>query len=569
LFRSFCVCGKGDISREEAEDELLADATDVFWKGDKDAEAAVKTLVEKNRSLGETILKAIKSTVDKLNTLGKSAMNALKGELRGKWLEELGILEKAQEMWTNALVNPEVDEFEEAVDNGDGIKFMFKGQDSQGRDIYEISETTKNLTNKEKRNLAVNNIKELLGKKTIIFDNGSETAEAKLDKVFLKKNIYGDNQTNRKKVFKNKINIFADGDTMNLLSNAAYDSKSKDKDNKHKGAVKEWEYYNKEVWIDNNLFDVLINVQERSTGKYVYNVKFTQIKQNKSAPVATVKANANGLKSTGADSSTVNVSLKNSNVNGETKKYQRKNNIFDIPNNQQADISTIKELNKKIDALILNQTKTKGTMPKRSAVINYLKELISEVGSDVKAEELRIDYHNLYKAAKTGDNATKERLLNEITREIVKNTYETERISQEIQDVQRYLKNMTVSIDENLESEIKSRYGSFGKFKEYIDNAFKVKLSRNVNRMEYAVPVDIMLSEMNEIFGDTIKVDGQSLNDVTDFVTALSEIAEYASVKDNKVYLFDGGAQLAGYTEKEISDSKISKNISLSIVRQH
>ena len=569
MFRSFCVCGKGDISREEAEDELLADATDVFWKGDKDAEAAVKTLVEKNRSLGETILKAIKSTVDKLNTLGKSAMNALKGELRGKWLEELGILEKAQEMWTDALMNSEVDEFEEAVDNGDGIKFMFKGQDSQGRDIYEISETTKNLTNKEKRNLAVNNIKELLGKKTIIFDNGSETAEAKLDKVFLKKNIYGDNQTNRKKVFKNKINIFADGDTMNLLSNAAYDSKSKDKDNKHKGAVKEWEYYNKEVWIDNNLFDVLINVQERSTGKYVYNVKFTQIKQNKSAPVATVKANANGLKSTGADSSTVNVSLKNSNVNGETKKYQRKNNIFDIPNNQQADISTIKELNKKIDALILNQTKTKGTMPKRSAVINYLKELISEVGSDVKAEELRIDYHNLYKAAKTGDNATKERLLNEITREIVKNTYETERISQEIQDVQRYLKNMTVSIDENLESEIKSRYCSFGKFKEYIDNAFKVKLSRNVNRMEYAVPVDIMLSEMNEIFGDTIKVDGQSLNDVTDFVTALSEIAEYASVKDNKVYLFDGGAQLAGYTEKEISDSKISKNISLSIVRQH
>ena len=55
-------------------------------------------------------------------------MNALKGELRGKWLEELGILEKAQEMWTNALMHPEVDEFEEAVDHGDEIKFMYKGQ---------------------------------------------------------------------------------------------------------------------------------------------------------------------------------------------------------------------------------------------------------------------------------------------------------------------------------------------------------------------------------------------------------------------------------------------------------
>ena len=131
MFRSFCVCGKGDISREEAEDELPADATDVFWKGDKDAEAAVNTLVEKNRSLGETILNAIKSTVDKLNTLGKKAMNALKGELRGKWLEELGIMEKAQEMWTNALMNSEVDEFEETVNNDDEIKFMFKGKNKE------------------------------------------------------------------------------------------------------------------------------------------------------------------------------------------------------------------------------------------------------------------------------------------------------------------------------------------------------------------------------------------------------------------------------------------------------
>lgn len=166
MFRSFCVCGKGDISREEAEDELLADATDVFWKGDKDAEAAVKTLVEKNRSLGETILKAIKSTVDKLNTLGKSAMNALKGELRGKWLEELGILEKAQEMWTDALMNSEVDEFEEAVDNGDGIKFMYKGKNADGIEIYSVTAKVKNMKPSEKNKMAKERIE-----KTILGEN--------------------------------------------------------------------------------------------------------------------------------------------------------------------------------------------------------------------------------------------------------------------------------------------------------------------------------------------------------------------------------------------------------------
>lgn len=564
MFRSFCVCGKGDISREEAEDELLADATDVFWKGDKDAEAAVKTLVEKNRSLGETILKAIKSTVDKLNTLGKSAMNALKGELRGKWLEELGILEKAQEMWTNALVNPEVDEFEEAVDNGNGIKFMYKGKNADGIEIYSVTAKVKNMKPSEKNKMAKERIEKTILGENIFFNTNKEKYKAKIDTNFISKNIYGDNQTKGAKAQEKKVSLLAEGDSLEILQNMSYSHSSTDHNNKHKD-VFEWDYFTKRIIIGKTDYNLLVNVKKTKKGNSVYNIKFE--KNNRASNGRIAQANAGDLKN--PEISSINVNLPQDIEEVKDKKYQRKNNIFDIPNNQQADISTIKELNKKIDELILNQTKTKGTMPKRSAVINYLKELISEVGSDVKAEELRIDYHNLYKAAKTGDNATKERLLNEITREIVKNTYETERISQEIQDVQRYLKNMTVSIDENLESEIKSRYGSFGKFKEYIDNAFKVKLSRNVNRMEYAVPVDIMLSEMNEIFGDTIKVDGQSLNDVTDFVTALSEIAEYASVKDNKVYLFDGGAQLAGYTEKEISDSKISKNISLSIVRQH
>lgn len=534
-----------DISRAEAEDELLADATDVFWKGDADAEAAVKTLVEKNRSLGETILKAIKSTVDKLNTLSKNVINALKGEYRGKWLEELGILEKAQEMWTNALMNPEIDKFEEAVNNNDEIKFMYKGKDSEGRDVFSISSKTKKLTKKEKRTELTERFKngEVL---TVEFDNGKgRKYTAKPHEDFAGKNFYGDKQTKSINAFNKKVNLFYEGDLSKLLQNSEY-IRPGDEKKEHKNVIK-WEYYKKEIVIGETPYKLLINVQNRTDGDFIYNIKFEKIKKDQHWQAINEDSKNNAH--VGIDS--VNLSQNNEEVK---EKYQRKNNIFDIPNNQQADSNTIRQLNKKIDALILNQTKTKGTIPKRSSVVSYLKELITEVGSDVKAEDLRIDYHNLYKAAKSGDDATKERLLNEITREIVKNTYETNRISPEIRDVQRYLKNMTISIDEDLEAEIKNRYGTFGKFKDYIDGAFKIKLNKNIDRMEYAVPVDDMLSEMNELFGDTIKVDGQSLDDVTDFVTALATIAEYASVKDNKVYLFDGGANLTQYTEKEIAE---------------
>lgn len=534
-----------DISRAEAEDELLADATDVFWKGDADAEAAVKTLVEKNRSLGETILKAIKSTVDKLNTLSKNTINALKGEYRGKWLEELGILEKAQEMWTNALMNPEIDKFEEAVNNNDEIKFMYKGKDSEGRDVFSISSKTKKLTKKEKRTELTERFKngEVL---TVEFDNGKgRKYTAKPHEDFAGKNFYGDKQTKSINAFNKKVNLFYEGDLSKLLQNSEY-IRPGDEKKEHKNVIK-WEYYKKEIVIGETPYKLLINVQNRTDGDFIYNIKFEKIKKDQHWQAINEDSKNNAH--VGIDS--VNLSQNNEEVK---EKYQRKNSIFDISNNQQADSNTIRQLNKKIDALILNQTKTKGTIPKRSSVVSYLKELITEVGSDVKAEDLRIDYHNLYKAAKSGDDATKERLLNEITREIVKNTYETNRISPEIRDVQRYLKNMTISIDEDLEAEIKNRYGTFGKFKDYIDGAFKIKLNKNIDRMEYAVPVDDMLSEMNELFGDTIKVDGQSLDDVTDFVTALATISEYASVKDNKVYLFDGGANLTQYTEKEIAE---------------
>lgn len=534
-----------DISRAEAEDELLADATDVFWKGDADAEAAVKTLVEKNKSLGETILKAIKSTVDKLNTLSKNVINALKGEYRGKWLEELGILEKAQEMWIEALMNPEIDKFEEAVNNDDEIKFMYKGKDSEGRDVFSISSKTKKLTKKEKRTELTERFEngEVLN---VEFDNGKgRKYTAKPHEDFAGKNFYGDKQTKSINAFNKKVNLFYEGDLSKLLQNSEYIRSGPEK-KEHKNVIK-WEYYKKEIVIGETPYKLLINVQNRTDGDFIYNIKFEKIKKDQHWQAINEDSKNNAH--VGIDS--VNLSQNDEEVK---EKYQRKNSIFDIPNNQQADSNTIRQLNKKIDALILNQTKTKGTIPKRSSVVSYLKELITEVGSDVKAEDLRIDYHNLYKAAKSGDDATKERLLNEITREIVKNTYETNRISPEIRDVQRYLKNMTISIDEDLETEIKNRYGTFGKFKDYIDGAFKIKLNKNIDRMEYAVPVDDMLSEMNELFGDTIKVDGRSLDDVTDIVTALATIAEYASVKDNKVYLFDGGANLTQYTEKEIAE---------------
>lgn len=232
MLRCFCVCGKGDISREEAEDELFVDATDVFWKGDKDAETTVKTLVKKQKPWRNDP-QGIKSTVDKLNALGKKAINALKGELRGKWLEELGILEKAQEMWTNALINPEVDEFKKAVNSGDGIKFMHKGKNEEGIERYSISKKSKQISLNKRKSETREKINSELRGENIIFKVNGNKYNAQIGRAFTSKNLYGDNQTTSVAAFDKKISLMYEGDTAQLLKDAKYTHSSKDVKNKH------------------------------------------------------------------------------------------------------------------------------------------------------------------------------------------------------------------------------------------------------------------------------------------------------------------------------------------------
>lgn len=93
------AAGGVKLTRQQAEDELLADATDVFFR-DYDM---IEALANENRSLGEKLLDGIRSLLDTLHRMAKRSEENFEGSPKGEWLEALNIVEEAQRLWVKAL----------------------------------------------------------------------------------------------------------------------------------------------------------------------------------------------------------------------------------------------------------------------------------------------------------------------------------------------------------------------------------------------------------------------------------------------------------------------------------
>ena len=109
---------------------------------------------------------------------------------------------------------------------------------------------------------------------------------ALFDSKDVTKNIYGDTKSDRLGR-EAKIKLGADGDIFDLTENSVYDFTSKESGKKtpaHK-KVKSWDYFVKKVIVDNVPFDVLVNVRKTDNGEYVYNIRLTEDKKNKTAPL--------------------------------------------------------------------------------------------------------------------------------------------------------------------------------------------------------------------------------------------------------------------------------------------
>lgn len=141
---------------------------------------------------------------------------------------------------------------------------------------YVISETTKKLTNKEKLKLADKMFKDLYQGKTLTYKRLNKDMF-----VYVNKNTRHNFSTHKKqeknKAHLAKLEIACDGKFIEFVSNPKYDySKAEKKAGKSKNHKKnqKYHYFLKEVYIDDELYKVLINVREATSKKcIIYHVE--------------------------------------------------------------------------------------------------------------------------------------------------------------------------------------------------------------------------------------------------------------------------------------------------------
>lgn len=269
-------------TRDAALEEIVCDTLMSIASDEKALNIALSTKQNKSK-----IAAAIKSLIAKVKDwlIGKSTNYGAKA-----FAKDLEALENLAKRFSEAADTAKENITEQTeVQNGekkiDVEKFSYVGKTSNGIEVYETDESLKNITNKEKLDIFKNYLYSIIGQK-IKFQHNKKFYYAEIDRFSIKENIKKLNPKHLNQWDKAKINIGANGDFLKLLENAKYDktlkNNDKSKNDAHKTTIS-FAYYYKTVFVDGKAYDVIINIRNTKSGKYLYEVRFKSINKKESS----------------------------------------------------------------------------------------------------------------------------------------------------------------------------------------------------------------------------------------------------------------------------------------------
>lgn len=268
-------------TRDAALEEIVCDTLMSIASDEKALNIALSTKQNKSK-----IAAAIKSLIEKVKNwlIDKSTNYGAKA-----FAKDLEALENLAQRFSEAADTARENITEQAeVQNGEKIdveKFSYVGKTSNGIEVYETDESLKNITNKEKLDIFKNYLYSIIGQK-IKFQHNKKFYYAEIDRFSIKENIKKLNPKHLNQWDKAKINIGANGDFLKLLENAKYDktlkNNDKSKNDAHKTTIS-FAYYYKTVFVDGKAYDVIINIRNTKSGKYLYEVRFKSINKKESS----------------------------------------------------------------------------------------------------------------------------------------------------------------------------------------------------------------------------------------------------------------------------------------------
>lgn len=346
----FDVLGKNDVDVNrliEAKEAVLRNTEEYKGRSEKELRAiayseAVAEMMEpvltdtdaisrisqkikqQDRSLWGKIKDFIKGIVEKLKAAYRDMEpdSAIARLTRETVTNSEAVLDAFSEAAADAVLNYNLQKTASKGFNAENenMQYSFRGVNKNGIEVYETSDEVKSLTYAQRIERFLSVMENDYKGRTAKFVRNGHTYYALFEQADLNKNIYGDKRSD-KKGWKAKINAGAEGNIFELVENAKYNgSKAEQGKNSaaHKG-VEYWDYFVKNVQIDNTVFDLVANVRKKAGGEYVYSIQLKENKTKEASPPLDSQRALNGV----TNASTQTVAQPNAEVKGNFLKSSR------------------------------------------------------------------------------------------------------------------------------------------------------------------------------------------------------------------------------------------------------
>jgi len=176
-------------------------------------------------------------------------------------------------------------------EDSEDIRYSRSAVRTDGIDVFITSDDVLNMSRPDRMKQYTRIMSDLFRGRTARFEKGGKYYYATFDEDDLRKPMYGEKRSSaggRDAA----LRVGADGNIFDLVEDARYDYSKMEtgKPGKAHTGVSLWDYYVKTVQIDDDVFDLVVDVKQKNDGNYVYSLKLNENKKIGAAPTENAKA---------------------------------------------------------------------------------------------------------------------------------------------------------------------------------------------------------------------------------------------------------------------------------------
>lgn len=282
-----------------------------------------------NKTLAEKIKDFILEFVAMINRAYDKYFAHDNAEIRNEVLGEIDYMnEIANRLWEG--VDEAVENYRFGAGTEGETRFKLVDKTADGIEVYETSDETKALTEKERKKQYLSLMRNEYAGRTARFVRNGHTYYAEFDRKNYNKPIYGEhhNSAQGKKAL---IRLGADGDVFDLVENSEYSaSRADNKNHKAKdGFTDYFDYFVKTVQIDGRFYDLTATVKKKYGEKNGYTYSLF-LRGNKTRTTPTMEQQNVSFKVSAQPLSDINISQNDKDVNTHSMQKSKKYSSFSI-----------------------------------------------------------------------------------------------------------------------------------------------------------------------------------------------------------------------------------------------